>query len=137
MIGNGELSDPLCDSLNRGLTLVRLVITLVLIVGSDHEFPHTPEIHPFVCHPEVSFIDSPGLHPCPCGGLQRAQKVAGVCGDGAEDQRLHGDPRGDECGGQVHDRPLPADGLLPRAGLRRGPRGRGLSGSGHLTPSPR
>ena len=25
-IRNGELSDPLCNSLNRGLTLVRLVI---------------------------------------------------------------------------------------------------------------
>ena len=24
MIGNGELSDPLCDSVNRGPTLVRL-----------------------------------------------------------------------------------------------------------------
>ena len=24
MISNGELSDPLCDSINRGLTLVRL-----------------------------------------------------------------------------------------------------------------
>ena len=27
-ISNGELSDPLCDSVNRGLTLVRLVIKL-------------------------------------------------------------------------------------------------------------
>ena len=25
MISNGELSDPLCDSVNRGLTLVRLL----------------------------------------------------------------------------------------------------------------
>ena len=25
MIRNGELSDPLCDSVNRGLTLVRLL----------------------------------------------------------------------------------------------------------------
>ena len=24
-ISNGELSDPLCDSVNRGLTLVRLI----------------------------------------------------------------------------------------------------------------
>ena len=27
-ISNGELSDPLCDSVNRGLTLVRLVFIL-------------------------------------------------------------------------------------------------------------
>ena len=26
-ISNGELSDPLCDSVNRGLTLVRLIVS--------------------------------------------------------------------------------------------------------------
>ena len=31
-IGNGELSDPLCDRINRGLTLVRLVRQLWCLV---------------------------------------------------------------------------------------------------------
>ena len=30
-ISNGELSDPLCDSVNRGLTLVRLIINITCI----------------------------------------------------------------------------------------------------------
>ena len=35
-ISNGELSDPLCDSVNRGLTLVRLL----LVRPSVHESVH-------------------------------------------------------------------------------------------------
>ena len=31
-ISNGELSDPLCDSVNRGLTLVRLAFILYIHV---------------------------------------------------------------------------------------------------------
>ena len=42
MISNGELSDPLCDSVNRGLTLVRL----------QAHTPHAPTLFDNAAHNE-------------------------------------------------------------------------------------
>ena len=36
-ISNGELSDPLCDSVNRGLTLVRLFNMQYNYVDNDND----------------------------------------------------------------------------------------------------
>ena len=37
-ISNGELSDPLCDSVNRGLTLVRLRFVNISILSNADQY---------------------------------------------------------------------------------------------------
>ena len=44
-ISNGELSDPLCDSLNRSLTLVRLPLTVIIRVYQVHENQRQRIVH--------------------------------------------------------------------------------------------
>ena len=44
-ISNGELSDPLCDSVNRGLTLVRLIFFLSCNLKKTVWCKYTMEIH--------------------------------------------------------------------------------------------
>ena len=53
-IRNGELSDPLCDSVNRGLTLARLELPLQ-ICNKDNVFN----------------VYKAGVHTCTFGGMRR------------------------------------------------------------------
>ena len=67
-ICNGELSDPLCDSVNRGLTLVRLIqMHESTSVKIDRVIPQN------LCFPEACHLDS-----APSAGLGPVLAVISV-----------------------------------------------------------